>query len=43
VMPWDGWMGVSGFGDGGRPSQRNAKHQQLPDHVFIFGRESPRL
>ena len=43
LMPWDGWMCVGGFGDGGRQSQRNAKHQQLPDHVFIFGRESPGL
>jgi hypothetical protein len=43
VMPWDGWMCVGGFSDGGRQNQRNAKHQQLPDHVFIFGRESPGL
>jgi hypothetical protein len=43
LMPWDGWVCVGGFGDGGRQNRRNAKHQQLPDHVFLFGRESPGL
>jgi hypothetical protein len=43
VTPWNGWMCHLSSGDGGRPSQRDEKHQQLTDHVIIFGRESAGL
>jgi hypothetical protein len=43
VTPRDGWMCDLGSGDRGRPSQSNKEHQQLPDHVIMFGRESPGL
>jgi hypothetical protein len=39
VMPWDGWMCVCGLSDEGPGSQSNANHEQLPDHVIVFGRE----
>jgi hypothetical protein len=38
-MPWDGWMCVCGLSDEGPGSQSNANHEQLPDHVIVFGRE----
>src|ERR1700689_4544458 len=36
VMPWDVGMRDRGFGDRGRPDQRNRDHRQLPDHVIMF-------